>query len=248
MAESREESARKFRGKGIHWTLPSPFSSRAFVRQWSAEETNERHDHPTVRVHNMLFFVCSASVLFYLQRLCFLFAAFLFCLQRFSFVCSVSLLFAAVPFFVCSGSSFLLAAAFFFVGSGFLFCWQRLSFLLAAAFFFVGSGFLFCWQRLSFLFAAFLFCLQRFFFVYSVSFLFAACPLWATVHKSRRKNHAFNRQCQILLISRPNNSNTKNIRSPELMKIRQTSHLINKHRPFPAKNLPQLNASHFTAK
>ena len=54
------------------------------------------------------FFVCSASflfaaLLFCLQRfffvcsVSFLFAAFLFCLQRFSFVCSVSFLFAACP-------------------------------------------------------------------------------------------------------------------------------------------------------
>ena len=56
---------------------------------------------------------------------------------------------------------------FFFVCSATLFYLQRSSFLFAA--------FLFVYlQRFPFLFAALLFCLQRFFFVCSVSFLFAA--------------------------------------------------------------------------
>ena len=102
------------------------------------------------------FFVCSirflfavfllfAVLVFYLQRT-FSFAAFLFCLQRFSFVCSMSLVghrSLQHSFFVCSVS--------FICSSRFLF----------AAYFFICS--------VSFLFAAFFFCLQRFFFVCSMS-------------------------------------------------------------------------------
>ena len=86
----------------------------------------------------------------------FLFAAFVFCLQRSFFVLQHS-------FFVCS-VCFLFAA--------FVFCLQRFFYLqhrsficssrfLFAAYFFICS--------VSFLFAAFLFCLQRFFFVCSMS-------------------------------------------------------------------------------
>ena len=91
----------------------------------------------------------------------FLFAAFVFCLQRSFFVCNVRFLFAAFVF--CLQRFFYLQFSFFICSL--LFYLQR--------FFFVCS--------VSFLFAAFLFCLQRFFFVCSVSFLFAACPLWAIV-------------------------------------------------------------------
>ena len=119
----------------------------------------------------------------------FLFAALLFCLQRFFFVCSVPFLFAAFLFclqrffFVCS-VSFLFAA--------FLFCLQRSSFLFAA--------FLFLYlQRFPFLFAALLFCLQRFFFVCNVSLvghrtnfiaksqlLYMGCRL--TIERKQKKN------------------------------------------------------------
>ena len=77
----------------------------------------------------------------------FLFAAFVSCLQRSFFICSVRFLLTA----------FLLFAAYIFK--------LQFSFLICSV--------LFHLQR-SFLFAAFLFCLQRFFFVCSVSFLSAA--------------------------------------------------------------------------
>ena len=98
----------------------------------------------------MFFFVCSAT-LFYLQRSSFLFAAFLFfiCSVRFCifaavplFVCSASFLFAALLFclqrffFVCS-VPFLFAA--------FLFCLQRVFFVCSVSFLF--AAFLFCLQR-----------------------------------------------------------------------------------------------------
>ena len=83
--------------------------------------------------------------------------------------------------------SFLFAALLFFICSVPLFYLQRSSFLFAAFLFiylqrfpFLFAAFLFCLQRsffvcsVSLLFAAFLFCLQRFFFICSVSFLFAA--------------------------------------------------------------------------
>ena len=83
--------------------------------------------------------------------------------------------------------SFLFAALLSFICSVPLFKLQRSSFLFAAFLFlylqqfpFLFAALLFCLQRfffvcsVSFLFAAFLFCLQRFFFVCSVSFLFAA--------------------------------------------------------------------------
>ena len=70
---------------------------------------------------------------------------------------------------------------FFFVCSVTLFYLQRSSFLFAAFLFFICSVLFLYLQRFPFLFAAFLFCLQRFFFVCRVPFLFAACPLWATV-------------------------------------------------------------------
>ena len=88
--------------------------------------------------------------------------------------------------------SFLFAALLFLICSVPFFYLQRFPFLFAALlfclqrFFFVCSvSFLVC--SVSFLFAAFLFCLQRFFFVCSVSFFFAACPLWATVCDRLRK-------------------------------------------------------------
>ena len=106
----------------------------------------------------------------------FLFATFLFCLQRSFFVSSISvicsrhLLFAmlvcicSLLFFICS--VLLLFATYFFY-------LQRTFFICSVLFLF--AAFLFCLQRfffvcsVSFLFAAFLFCLQRFFFVCSVS-------------------------------------------------------------------------------
>ena len=98
------------------------------------------------------FFVCSVH---------FLFAAFIFCLQRSFFVCSVHFLFAA-----------------------FVFCLQRFCYLqhrsLIAALVFYLQRTLLC--------AAFAFCLQRFLFVCSVSFLFATCPLWAIVSPSSKTN------------------------------------------------------------
>ena len=81
-----------------------------------------------------------------------------------------SFLFAALFFFICSVLFFIFAAVSFFVCSA--------SFLFAAFLvclqrsFFVCSVSLIC--SVSFLFAAFLFYLQRFFFVCSVSFLFSA--------------------------------------------------------------------------
>ena len=79
----------------------------------------------------------------------FLFAAFVFCLQRSFFVRNVRFLFAAFVF--CLQRFFYLQFSFFICSL--LFYLQR--------FFFVCS--------VSFLFAAFLFCLQRFFFVCSMS-------------------------------------------------------------------------------
>ena len=93
-----------------------------------------------------LFFICSVP-LFYLQRstfyICsgslfvcsasFLFAALLFCLQRFFFVCLISFLFAAFLFclqrffFVCSVS---------FLFASFLFCLQRFFFVCSVSFLF----------------------------------------------------------------------------------------------------------------
>ena len=76
-------------------------------------------------------------------------------------------------FFVCSVPFFHLQR-FFSICSVLLFYLQRSSFLFAAfLFLFAAVRFFVC--SVSFLFAAYLFCLQR-------CFLFAACPLWATVN------------------------------------------------------------------
>ena len=154
-----EKFVSKLKREGNTPELPSPFGR--------------------VRAHDFFFFICSVP---------FLFAAFVFCLQRSFFVCSISvicsrhLLFAtlvficSVLFFICS-VLFLFAAYFFYLQRTFFIC--SVLFLFAVFLFYLQRSFFVC--SVSFLFAAFLFCLQRFFFVCSVSFLFAACPLWAIV-------------------------------------------------------------------
>jgi len=79
----------------------------------------------------------------------FLFAAFVSCLQRSFFICSVRFLLAA----------FLLFAAYIFK--------LQFSFLICSVLFHLQRFFFVC--SVSFLFAALLFCLQRFFFVCSMS-------------------------------------------------------------------------------
>ena len=112
--------------------------------------TKEIGQWDSVRAHDMFFFVCSATLFclqhssflfaaflfficsvpffifaavpFFVCSASFLFAAFLFCLQRFFFVCSVSILFASV--------SFLFAAFLFYLQRFFFVC--SVSFLFAA--------------------------------------------------------------------------------------------------------------------
>ena len=62
--------------------------------------------------------------------------------------------------------------------AAFVFCLQHFGYLQCTSFI---CSVLFLFAAYFFLFAAYFFYLQRFFFVCSVSFLFAACPLWAIV-------------------------------------------------------------------
>ena len=74
------------------------------------------------------FYICSASL--FCCSVSFLFAAFLFCLQRFSFVCSVSFLFAA---FLSYLQRFLFVCSVSFLCAAFLFCLQRFFFVCSVS-------------------------------------------------------------------------------------------------------------------
>ena len=81
-----------------------------------------------------------ASYLFFICSVPFLFAAFLFYLQRSFFVCSVSFFICSIPFFICSVPfSF---AAFLFLFAAFLFCLQHFYFVCIVSFFVCSVSFI----------------------------------------------------------------------------------------------------------